>query len=58
MFISGPCNSTTVNKCSASVSFPTEGADIKWPVLGLQQLIDKIDYYWLWKSSTTILIID
>ncbi len=26
--------------------------------LGLQQLIDKIDYYRLWKSSTTILIID
>ncbi len=26
--------------------------------LGLQQLIDKIDYYRLWKSSITILIID
>ncbi len=26
--------------------------------LGLQQLIDQIDYYRLWKSSTTILIID
>ncbi len=24
----------------------------------LQQLIDKIDYYRLWKSSTAILIID
>ncbi len=26
--------------------------------VGLQQIIDKIDYHRLWKSSTTILIID